>query len=50
MEQFSREYSKSSHLSKDFEILNKKTKPKLFERLMIALIALQLADSYMKQI
>ena len=49
MEQFSKEYSKISHLSKDFETLNKLTKAKLVESLMIALTALQLADSYMKK-
>ena len=49
MEQFSKEYSKISHLSKDSETLNKLTKPKLVESLMIALTALQLADSYMKK-
>ena len=49
MEQFSKKYSKLSHLSKDSEILNKQTKPKLVESLMIALTALQLADSYMKK-
>ena len=48
MEQFSKKYSKLSHLSKDSEILNKQTKPKLVESLMIALTPLQLADSYMK--
>ena len=49
MEQFSKEYSKLSHLSKDSDTLNKQTKPKLVESLMIALTALQLADSYMKK-
>ena len=42
MEQFSEEYSKLSHLSKDFEYLIKQTKPKLVESLMIALTILQL--------
>ena len=49
MEQFSKESSKLSYLSKDFEILDKQTKPKLVESLMIALTALHLADSYMKK-
>ena len=49
MEQFSKEYSKLGHLSKDSEILNKQTKPKLVENLIIALTALQIADSYMKK-
>ena len=49
MEQFSKRYSKLNHLSKDFETLNKQTKPKLVESLMIALTAPQLADSYMKK-
>ena len=38
-----------SHLFKDSEILNKQTKPKLVERLLVALIALQLAESCMKK-
>ena len=49
MEQFSREYSKLSHLSKDSEILSKLTKPKLVESLMTALTAFQLADSHIKK-
>ena len=49
MEKFSKEYSKLNPLSKDSEILNKQTKPKIVESLMIALTALQLADSYMKK-
>ena len=49
MEQFSREFSKLSHFSKDSEIFNIQTKPKLVESLMIALTALQLADSYLKK-
>ena len=49
MEQFSRDYSKLNNLSKDAEILNKQTKPKLVESLMIALTALQLTDYYMKK-
>ena len=49
MEQFSKESSKLSYLSKDFEILDKQTKPKLVESLMIALTALHLADSCMKK-
>ena len=36
-------------MSKDYETSNKQTKPKLFESLMIALTALQTADSYMKK-
>ena len=48
MEQSSYEYFKLSHLSKDSETLNKQTKPKLVESLVIALTALQLADSCMK--
>ena len=47
MEQFSREYSSISHLSKDSEILSIQTKPKLVESLMIALTALQPVDSFM---
>ena len=46
MEQFSREYSRLSHLSKDSGILNKLTKLKLVESLMMAQTALQLADCY----
>ena len=49
MEQFRKEYSKLNHLSKDSEISNKKTKPKIVESLMIAQTALQLADSYLKK-
>ena len=49
METLSTEYSILSQLSKDSEILNKQTKHKIVESLMIALTALQLADSYMKK-
>ena len=49
MEQFSKEYCKLRHLAKDSEILNEQTKPKIVESLMIAITALQLADSYMKK-
>ena len=48
MEWFSRECSKMRHLSMDSENLNKQTKPKLGESLMITLTARQLADSFMK--
>ena len=41
MEQFSKEYSKISHLSKDYETWNKLTKPKLVGSLMVALTVLQ---------
>ena len=49
METLSTEYSILSQLSKDSEILNKQTKHKIVESLMIALTALQLADFFMKQ-
>ena len=49
IEQFSKEYSKVSHLSKESETLNKQTKPKLVESLKIALTTLQLANSCMKK-
>ena len=49
MEQFIKGYSKVSHLSKESEILNKETKPKLVGSLMILLTALQSAESYMNE-
>ena len=49
MEQFNKEYSKLSHLSKNPGTLNKLTKPKLVESLIIPLTAHQLAESYMKK-
>ena len=49
MEQFSEEYSKLRHLSKDSQKLNKQNKPNFFESLMTAATALQTADSYMKK-
>ena len=36
-------------MSKDFEILNKETKPKFVECLIIGLTALHLADSYIHE-
>ena len=42
MGQFSKEYSNLSHLSLEPKTLNKLTKPKLVESLMIAVTSLQL--------
>ena len=49
MEKFNAEYFKLSKLSSESEFLNKQTKPKLVESLIVSLTALQLADSYIKK-
>ena len=49
MEHISKQNFKLIHLSNDSENLNKQTKPKTFENQIIALTALQLADSFTKK-
>ena len=49
VEQFIREYYKLDNFPKDTEILNKQTKPKLNESVMIAPAALHWTTSYMKR-
>ena len=49
MEPLNRESSKISHLSKDSEIPNKRTKPNLVESLLVAPTGRQLDDLLMKE-
>lgn len=49
MENFSDQYSKIDKITIENDTLNKMTKPKLVETLLIALTALKLADNHMKK-
>ena len=48
-ENFSKEYTKGAHLSKDSEGVNKETKSKLIENFVVALTATQSANSQLKK-
>ena len=49
MERFNRDFCKLGSFIKDFEVLNKQKKPKIFGSVMISPAALQSTDSYMKK-